>query len=214
MATFGDTRTKFLSRLNRRDCTNTLADGFLQDAIRRIQRIPRIPAMEKSVNVTISDVTYLDDGRLPIFSDYIKLQNLVYNQGTTGEAVLVRRPLHEVLEAVTYGTEGTTSMYARQGSSWILGPTPLSGDVVRVDYWAEFTSISLDADTSILLDIADDLVIFGALSYACDHFNDKRGPRFEERFVQILSDIQAQADDDELSGNAVVQQAVYYPADE
>jgi hypothetical protein len=38
-----------------------------------------------------------------------------------------------------------------------------------------------------------------------------RGDKFEGRFTQIISDIQMQADDDELSGGAVVQPAYSIP---
>jgi hypothetical protein len=209
MPTYAEVRTKFLSRVRRRDCTSALADGFLQDAIKRIQRVLRIPAGEKSVEVTISDATYLTDGRLPIPSDFLKLKAISLN----GEKTLKRRPLHEVLAEVEWGTEGTTWCFARQGSSWVFGPLPLEDDVVRVDYFSEYSDTSEDADESILLNVAEDLVVFGALSYACDHFEDKRGPRFEQRFVQILADLQQQGDDDELT-EAFISPAFDYPADE
>ncbi len=213
MPTFGETRTKFLSRLNRRDCTNPLADGFLQDAITRIQRVMKVPAGEKSVEYTIDDANYLDDGRLAIPSDFIKLKDITHTSGTVS-TVLQRMPLEKVRYWVENGSQGSTKFFCRQGSGLVLAPTPLEDDVVRVDYFSEYESTSADADESILLDIANDLVVFGALSYGCDHFNDKRGSRFEERFVQILSDIQAQGDDDELTGSAVVGQAFSYPSDE
>jgi hypothetical protein len=208
--TFGETRTKFLSRLNRRDCTTALADGFLQDAITRVQRVIAIPAGEKSVEITVADDTYLTDGRMAIPSDFLRLKDITINDLT----VLIRAPITRVLSEVTYGVEGTSRLYARQGGAWVFAPSPIAGDVVRVDYFAEYESAEEDADETILLDIAGDLIVFGALSYACDHYNDRRGPRFEERFVQILSDIQAQGDNDELGGNAAVSQSFMFPTDD
>jgi hypothetical protein len=207
--TFGETRTKFLSRLNRRDCTNSLADGFLQDSIKRVQRLLAAPTGEKSVEITVADDTYTTDGRMAIPSDFLRLKDITVNNLT----VLVRKPLSQVLYEVEYGAEGASKFYARQGGAWVFAPAPIAGDVVRVDYYAEYDAVEEDADETVLLDIASDLVIFGALSYACDHYNDRRGQRFEDRFVQILSDIQAQADNDELTGNATVGQAFQYPAD-
>lgn len=213
---YGDLRTKFLSRLRRRDCDNTLADGFLQDAITRIQRVVRVPAMEHSIEVTITDLTY--PGRLPIPSDYVKLKDITVN----GKHKLVRRDLGWVLQASR--VSGIPNSFVRQGGSWVLSPSPVSqftdsmGNVhttlVRVDYWGEFPSTTLPADDTILLDIASDLVLYGALSYGCDHWNDARGDKFEARFVQIVSDIQAMADDDELSGGAVVAPAYTIPHSE
>lgn len=209
MATYGATRDKFKLRLNRRDCTDPLADGFLQDSVTRIQRVMDVPAGEKSVQVTIGDVTYLTNGNLPIPSDFIRLKDITVN----GKKVLRKQPLQTVLTEVNYGVQGCSWCFTRQGGTWIFGPLPLPGDVVRIDYYSEFAPASVPADDTILLDIANDLVLFGALSYAAQHWNDKRADSFEARFVQILSDIQNQADDDELSGNAQVGQSFQYPDD-
>ena len=214
MPTYGETRTKFLRLLKRRDCSDALADDFLADSVSRIQRVLRIPAGEKAVEVTVADVTYLDDENLPIPSDYLKLKDLTITNSEGGDRrTLVRKPLAEVQHYAEWGAQGCTKFYARRGATWIVGPLPLAGDVIRVDYYSEYESFDTDATETILLDIADDLVIYGALSYACDNFTDKRGPAFEGRFTQILSDLQAQADDDELSGNSAVQQGFSYPED-
>ena len=215
MPTVAETRTKFLARLNRRDCTTTLADGFLADAIKRLQRVIRIPGGEKSVEVELTDDTYFTNGNLAIPSDFIKLRAMWYN----GDTELVRRPLSVVRSIAEAGDEdaspnrGTSLYFARQGSGWVLAPYPEAAATIRIDYWAEFEDHDEDSDETLLLDIAEDAVIYGALSYACDHFNDKRGPRFEQRFTQILSDIQEQGDSDELT-NAVVEQAFFYPSDD
>lgn len=214
MPTYGATRTKFLDRLKRRDCTTTLADGFLQDAFKRIQRVLRIPAGEKSVVVEIDDATYLTAGSLPIPSDYLQIKDIVLTNSAGFKRTLKRRPLEEVNSLVDYGAEGTTWAYARRGAAWVLGPAPLEGDSVRIDYYSEYESAEVEADETILLDIADDLILYGALSYAADHWIDKRGPLFEQRFTQILSDLQEQADEDELAGNAQVRQAFTYPSDD
>ena len=56
-------------------------------------------------------------------------------------------------------------------------------------------------------------MVFGALSYACDHYSDKRGDKFEARYQQIFADIQGMGDDDETSGSAAVQPAYFYSDD-
>jgi hypothetical protein len=215
MTTYADLRTKFLSRIKRRDCTNALADGFIADSIKRIQRVLRIAAGEKSVEVTLDDDTYFTEGQLTIPEDYLKLKALWYN----GDTELVRKPLSYVRALAQGGDEdsspntGTSTCFARQGAGWVLAPYPESGAMIRVDYWGEFENLDEDTDEAILIDIAEDLIIYGALSYACDHWMDKRGPGFEQRFVQILSDLQEQNDSDELT-NAVVGQGFTYPSDD
>lgn len=212
MPTYAEVRTKFKDRLRRRDCTDTLADGFLQDAIRRVQRKLRIPAGEKSVEVEIADATYLTLGRLAIPSDYLRLKAITWSNGTASR-VLKRRDLTTVLYEVENGVDGTSWCFTRQGSSWVIGPTPLDEDTVRIDYWSEYADASEDADETILLDIAEDLVVFGALAYACIHFVDKRAGDFEMIFQSTLADLQMQGDDDELM-EAVVAPGFTYPTEE
>jgi len=50
----GEIRAHFIALLNRSDCSNALADTFIDQAITRIQRQLRVPAMEKQnqYNVT------------------------------------------------------------------------------------------------------------------------------------------------------------------
>lgn len=215
---YADTKAKFLRRLNRRDCTDALADDFLQDAITRIQRVLRVPALEKSVVVTLTADTYYTSGRLPIPSDYLKLRQITINN----QPPIDKQDLGSVLRLVGHGS-GMVSCFARQGGAWVFGPVPdttytdptgvVQTSVVRIDYYAEFPTEATPTADTILTDIASDLLVYGALSYACDHFTDKRGPAFEGRFTQALSDLQAQGDDDELSGGAAVTPAFCFPED-
>jgi hypothetical protein len=214
MPTYGDIRTTFKDRLKRRDCTDALADGFISDGIKRIQRNIAVPAGEKSVVVTLADDNYFTNGFLAIPSDFIRLKDLTYTCTNSGlHSVLRRAPLAEVLGAIDCGVPGNVIKFCRQLAGWVLGPQPLAGDTVRIDYYSEYASVTQPADESVLLDIADDLVIYAALAYACDHWNDKRGQMFEQRFTQVLSDIQGQSDADELSGDTAVAQAFYFPPD-
>lgn len=211
MATYGEIRTKFLSRLNRRDCSNSLADGFLQDAITRTQRLLRVPAMERGVAITISDVSYFDNGYLAVPVDYLKMREISVTLADGTKRSLVRKPLAEVQAGTAL--QDYPYSYARQGASFVLAPYPLVDQVIRIDYYAEFPTTDEVDDRTNLTDTASDLLVYGALSYAADHWSDKRGESFEGRYTQILSDIQAMADDDELAGTAVVQQGFTYPED-
>jgi hypothetical protein len=214
MATYGDIRTKFLARLNRRDCTTALADGFLDDAIQRVQRLLRVPAGEKGISVALDNDSYFTDGGLAIPSDFLRIKDIIYTNSAGFHTTLIRRPLDEVNALVDFGTQGTTWAYARENALWVFGPSPLSGETIRVDYYSEFAGITSDSDETILLAIASDLILYGALSYAADHWMDKRREAFEGRFTQILADLQAQADDDELQGNPEVRPAYPYPSDD
>jgi hypothetical protein len=226
---YSDVKSAFLARMNRRDLANDttgLADLFLQDAIKRVQRNLEIPAGEKSISVVIGNSTYFNNnfiqtypngisvtGGLLIPTDFIRMRDITYYNGNGEPSILRKAPLTDTAGAIFFGVPGCVIMYSRQGSMWILGPLPIAGNIVRIDYYSEYATVINPTDDNVLLDIADDLIVYGALSYAADHYNDKRGPQFEQRFTQILSDLQAQADADETSGDAAVGQAYYYPPD-
>lgn len=212
MTTYADVRTKFIERLRRRDCTNSLADGFISDAIKRVQRKLRVPAGERAVSVEIDDDSYSAYG-LAIPSDLLKLRDITLTRADGVKVVLKRKPLSIVEREVAYGTEGTTWCFCRRGAYFVLGPDPLGGETVRVDYWSEFETADEDTDETILFDVAEDLIVFGALAYACEHFVDKRGQAFEARFQEIMFDLQMQGDDDELSGGAAVEMGFKYADD-
>src|SRR5262245_32908747 len=146
MSTYGELKTKFLARMNRRDLTNDttgLADGFMQDAITRIQRIQRVPAIERVVDVILDNTTYFTPGKLAIPSDYLMLKFLKANQRT----ILKRRDIGFVL-SLANNNVGEPTVFAREGNGWILGPKPLAGftdangnpqsSQVRIVYYAEF----------------------------------------------------------------------------
>jgi hypothetical protein len=206
MTTYGDVRTKFMARMNRRDLTTTLADGFLQDAIKRIQRTLRVPAQEKSIIVTV-DTTYTTNGGIFIPSDYLKLRRI-----SVDDTYFLTKEDERVVIPMS-ATVGIPSVFCRRGGTWTIGYTPAQDSVVRVDYWAEFDAMEATDDETILTAIAEDLLIYGALSYGCDHYNDKRGDKFEARYLQIVNDIEGQGDDDELAGGSAVQPYLVFDDD-
>lgn len=212
MATKAELRTKFIARMRRRDVTSTLADGFLDDAVLRVQRVLRVPALESSVEATISDATYFDNGSellLPV--DLLGIRTVTVVDAAGAETVLERRDIDYVLRSAFDEIGVTPRYFARRGPALVFAPTPVDGTDIRIDYYADAAELTNDDDENIISTIAPDLIIYGALTYACDHFSDTRGPKFEERFQQILADLTGQAQDDELTASAVVTPAYTYP---
>jgi hypothetical protein len=204
MATYGEVKTDFLALLNRRDITTAQTTIFLQNAIRRIQRTLRTPMQEEQQVVTM-DTT----GFISIPTDYLQLIQLVNSDGKQ----LKRVSLSEAYRRATL-TGSVPEVYARHRNQWVLGPTPAEGDTVAVDYYAEFAETTADADESTLSLVAPDLLMYGALGFAARQFNDKRLPVFEETYNALFAEIQAQGDNDELTGGAVVDNAYTIPTDE
>jgi len=188
----GEVRTHFKSLLNRSDCTDALADTFIEQGQIRVQRMLRIPSQEKQRTYSIESTTGIAALFLP--NDLLEMLTVYYD----GRA-LTGVPLHEMVEMQKTGQTGAPRHFCRQRNQILLHPQPTSGDVV-MDYFSDFAELTDDSSTNGLTLAGADLLIYTALSYAADYFLDERGPLFETRAAQFLTEIQSQADDAALSG--------------
>jgi hypothetical protein len=181
-------------------------------SIIRIQRELRCPAMEKTVVATIAP----GYAGLTIPSDLLELQDLIpltYSGGSTATD-MVRLEKCDISRAnVMSINSGIPVQYSRDGGVWVLGPSPLVGDTIKIKYYAELAPLAIATDTNVISIIASDLILYGALSFAGDFFTDKRVGGWEGRYTQICEDLQEQADEDEEHGAACVQPAFAYPDD-
>lgn len=204
--TLDQIKAKFTGLMNRRDLTgNTaLVADFIDQALMRVQRQLRCPAMEKSILVTIA-APYAG---LVIPGDFLELIQII-PQNTMRS--IKRCSITKALQVSTIIDDPVE--FCRQGSVWVLAPMPPIASVIRVDYYAEFPALVAGTDSNIISVIAWDLIVYAALSAAADWFTDKRAATFEGRYQQILSDLQEQSDDDELD-TAVMEPAYAWPSDE
>jgi hypothetical protein len=204
---YGELKSQFQGLLNRRDITPSQITTFVDQAISRCQRQIRIPPMEKVTTVTID--SSLASG-IPIPADFLELISLQASDGVE----LTHSNLELVKTSALNSGTGMPRIWTRQGSKWLLAPSPDTGDVITITYYAEFSALVNDADTNDLTELASDLPIYAALSYACDWFQDDRAAVFEGRYQAIKQELADQKNLDELSGNAVVGPAFAYPCDD
>lgn len=186
----GDIRTHFKALLNRSDCTDALADTFVDQSIARIQRSLRVPSMEKQQSYTISAATTL----LVLPNDFLEIIDLYH-----GNTSLTRVPLSQIMEYKDANESGTPKFFTREGGTLLIYPYPTSGSV-KLNYYAQFADMTADSDENNLAASSADLIIYGALSYAADYYLDERGPLFEQRYSQCMTEVQEQANDAETSG--------------
>jgi hypothetical protein len=191
---YGDLRTHFIALLNRSDITNALANTFLDQAISRIQRTLRTPDMERQQSYSISTQT----ASIVMPSDLLEIMDIYYDK-----TVLVRIPLHEMLNHKTSAASGTPEFFTRERSNIILYPEPASGSVI-VDYYGTFAAMTEDLDENVLAAVASDLITYGALTYAADYFIDERSPLFESKYQSFLAEIKEQAQSAEATGTIQV----------
>ena len=192
----GEIRAHFKALLNRTDCSDALADTFIDQSISRAQRVLRIPPMEKTqtYNLTASTSTLI------IPADFLEIIDMYY-----ANTNLTRVPLSKYVEMSQPAESGTPRYFTREGENIKIYPYPTSGSV-SMNYYGQFTAMTADTDENDLAIIASDLITYGALGYASDYFLDERGPLFETKFVQFLSELQEQANDAEVSGTVQAMQ--------
>lgn len=189
---YGEVKTQFKTMLNRRDITPSMVDQFAKQSIQRAQRLLRVPASEATALIPVEQGF---DG-LDIPGDFLKLVQIAADG-----VELVRVDPNTVRR---YANTGLPRFFAREASQFIIGPVPRVGAEIRLIYSKDFTSLGADTDTNWLTEVAPDIIVYGALSAACDHYNDPRKPGFEDTFVKAIVDLNNQAMEDELTNAQVM----------
>jgi hypothetical protein len=69
--------------------------------------------------------------------------------------------------------------------------------------------MTANSDENALAAVAPDLIIYAALTYASDYYLDERAALFETKYNQFLSEIQEQANDQEMNGGIQSIQPTY-----
>lgn len=175
-------RDQFKKTLGRNDIDNDLADTFIDQAVSRIQRTLRVPAMEQIAPYT----TVADQKSILLPEDFLSMK-FIY----CGELELQYLPIGRFLAKGQ--CFGTPMFYTRVGAELKLFPLPLLGTELNLSYYAEIPDLAEDNSTNFLCAIAPDLLVYGALCFAADHFVDDRKLAFEDGFKRIYNELVEQS---------------------
>ena len=176
-------RSQFLALLNRNDCSNELADTFLEQGLARIQRTLRVPAMEKVQTYTTNDVA---PNALILPNDFLNIKHLY-----CGDTLLEYVDLGRYLQYVDY--VDTPRIYTRVQGELKVKPTPSEGTEILMVYHGEIPDLTSDTATNFITEIAPELLVYGGLTYAADYFIDERKPLFDETFNRVFAELMEQA---------------------
>lgn len=175
-------RDQFKKTLGRNDITDDLANTFIDQAVARIQRTLRVPAMEKIADYEVN----ADQPSVFLPNDFLSMK-LFYS----GERNLDFLPLSSFLTKPK--TFGSPVYYTRVGAELRLWPQPVDGTELSLVYFGEIPDLVNDQDTNFLCVIAPDLLVYGALTFAADYYVDDRKPAFEDAFARIYAEVEEQA---------------------
>ena len=188
---YGELKDHFEALLNRSDNTSALTTTFIDQGIRRIARQLRSPMNEKVKVITLSSQT----ASITLPSDFIEIISLYYK-----DRELIRLPNSEFRRFADNPVTGRPNHFIRQQETVFIHPQPSDGDLTLY-YYGDFDALSANSDTNGLTLTAPDLLLYAALTYAADYYLDERAGIFEQKYQAFLTEIQTQADDQELNGS-------------
>lgn len=206
MATYAELKQDVINLINRNDCTDALAGTFINQAQRKMSRTLRIPSLEKKLTVTAGTTSAAvydsTEGEITIPSDFLEMVYIY-----TDKSVLQRTPLRTFIELNNkVSATGSPKYYTRLQNKFALKPVPSTGKVVNLVYYADPEDLSADSDTNSMSLISPDVLVYGALVYACDYFNDNRKPIFEATYNSLYADLVALVEaTDQASADTSVQ---------
>lgn len=196
---YGDIKSHFNNLLNRSDITTSLTETFIDQGIARIQRQLRTPLNENLTTYALASRTT----SITLPNDFLEIISLYY-EGSE----LQRIPLSKYRAVAVSPIQGSPTTFIRQQQDLFLHPEPSTGDLVLY-YYAEYPPMVLATDENALATVAPDLIIYAALTYAADYYLDERAPLFEQKYGMFLSEIQEQANDQEMNGGIQSIQPTY-----
>lgn len=190
MATFADLKADVINLINRTDCTDTLSGTFVNQAMRNIARTLRIPSLESKYTATVGTsaetVFNTTTQELSIPGDFLETVYLY-----TDDRILQRVPLRQFIELTGSVPEsGKPRYYTRIQNNFVVKPAPSAGTVINLIYHSDPAELTNNTDTNILSIVAPDLVVYGALLYACDYFNDQRKEEFGKTYAGIYQAVE------------------------
>lgn len=193
-------REQIKGLLNRNDATDAQINIFIDQAVARIQRTLRVPSMEKvEIYTTNEDVP----NTLSLPNDFLQLKHLYRSDGTI-EYVDLGRFLK------TQDAPGNKPLfYTRVQGSYLVKPTPPIGYEITMVYYGEIPDLVNDNDTNFVTEIAPDLLVYGALTFAADYFVDDRKDAFEQIAVRVFNEVQDQANTMEFAQDGMAINTAY-----
>lgn len=208
MATRGECVAQLKGLLRRSDCSDALALTFLGQGMSRIQRLLRVPSMER-VSFTNADTAPIQSFEVPtdllqiidILANNLPLEKLAYR-------VMLTRAFPGVPGASGWCV-GQPASYARIGSSISMLPVLATGGQVMVLYYGTFEDLATDASTNSATIGFPDLCVYAGLAFAGDYFRHDSTDAWEGRFQTLLTETQDQATQLDATGGSEAVQSAY-----
>ena len=156
LATYSGLKASIANWLNRTDLATEIVD-FIELAENRISHELRIPAMEKTILLSVSS-----DGYAVLPNDYLEAKDVFWNYEPLDRISLTQ--LYRLMDRSGANPE----CFARETYRLKLYPTPTvtSTDELRMIYYADPGRLTDAAPTNDLLSLAPEVFLFASLVQA------------------------------------------------
>lgn len=208
---YADFIDTFQLRLNRDDCTDSMASYFIAGGQNRLSRVLRVPSMLSELIATPSATTIIDPisqqpfsglfiCQVPIPSDFLMVKSVLADGivlSPTSYAEIARMPIFI----------GYPHKFRIEGAQMYI--KPFAQYSVQLLYYAQFPALVNPTDTNFLLVGAIEALMFASLSYAGDHFRLDDTPTWAGRMQDEVTALNQQALDTEIGGGSMQMLPVY-----
>ena len=185
--TYGELRTLFKTILDRDDCTDADADGYLSLGLNRTERVLRTRFQRSTISVTV-DETF--PGYLSVPADYLGVYRM-----SVDEKPLVR--IHPSQVAMFRG-------FRLDEDKFYFEPEVEEGQTIKLIYYSEFDDSIADTSSYNYTAHLADVIAYAALIYAGDVFMDQRRTDWSNTFIGLTEEAQIASDMETFSGGLAV----------
>lgn len=187
-------RTSVKNLLARNDATDSIVDGFIEMAMARIQRTLRVPPMEKMEIITVVEDS---PNTIVLPADFLRMKHL-YTTSLSINNSIEYKDVSSFMQ-IPDAPGGVPRIYTRVQGSLLLKNTPPVGLKIAMVYYGEIPDLVADTDTNFLTEIAPDLLIYTALSFASDYYIDDRKEQFEQVAESAFQQLMDQSYETEMA---------------
>jgi hypothetical protein len=187
-------RTNVSTWLDVSDIPSAVLDDLITTAEKRIYREVKAREMETAIASTISS------GAVTVPSDYGQMK-YAYLDGTPTKPLERRSAEWIYNEYKTRSSDAKPKYFAREGGSFIFGPYPDSGYVMKGIYYKKFQAISTALND--LFNNNPDLFLWAALAESEPIIGrDKRVGLWESKYQNAKNGVNREHENEDMSGTA------------
>lgn len=177
---YGDLKADLIDHLNRTDITDAQAGRFIRQAQSRLERVLRIPTMQRVISTTVTAGS--TQGYILVPSDFLELSEL-----SVDDTILERVALRQ-LRATAY-PEGNPRVYTPVADRWMIAGEATGGQTIEALYYGTFALMTNDTDENDLAAFAPDLLVYGAAVLAGDRYESDDRDRWKATYQELLNEV-------------------------